>query len=244
MNVMKNEQETIIHQAKEPSEDSPHYLGHRQRLRKRLLDSHGHALADYELIEFLLCLVLPRGDVKPLAKKIHQRFKSFSALLAAEPKELLEIKGVGESVVAAIFSIHEIMRRSLKEEARLRPLLNSFDKVVEYCQCAMANLKREELRVLFLDTKHYLIEEEFQQQGTTNHTELYPREVIKKALDLGATGIILVHNHPSGDPTPSRADIKMTLEMQEISERLGIKVLDHIIIGDNKYRSLKALGYL
>ena len=224
--------------------EKPHYVGHRARLRTRILSTQGKGVADYELIEYFLSLVIPRTDVKPLAKKLLAHFKSLSALLAVDPHELKQISGVGDSLIATFFAFQELITRILKEEAGARPIFDTAEKVIHYCQFSLSHRKAEEFRVLFLDTKNYLIEEEFHQSGTINHAPIYPREVIKKALALGASGIILVHNHPSGDPSPSQSDIEMTLEMRLISEKLGIRILDHIIVGKGTSLSLKSLGYL
>lgn len=223
------------------AEDKPHYHGHRQRLRERFLTAGPVALADYELLELLLFPALPRGDVKPLAKLLIERFGGFAGVINAEASALLAIPGMGETSTVAIKAVQAALHRVLREQVIERPVLSSWQHLLDYCHMTMAHAKIEEFRLLFLDRKNALIADEVQQKGTVDHTPVYPREVVKRALDLGASAIILVHNHPSGDPRPSQADIEMTREIVAATRPLGISVHDHIIIGKEGHASLKGL---
>lgn len=218
-----------------------HYHGHRDRLRLRFRDSGDRALADYELLELLLFRLIPRRDTKPIAKALLARFGSLPEVLGAPTHLLTEIKGVGDSVATDLKLVAAISHRMLKGGLKDRQVLASWSAVIEYCRAAMAFESREQFRVLFLDKKNTLIADEIQQTGTVDHTPVYPREVVKRALELSATAIILVHNHPSGDPTPSRADIEMTKLIIDTAKPLGITVHDHIIIGRDGHASLKGL---
>lgn len=222
----------------------PHYLGHRERLRRRLIDRGGEALADYEVLEVLLFAGNPRGDVKPLAKRLLERFGSLSAVLAAPPTELKAVDGVGESAIAGLMAAYEASRRAVREQIIERPVISSWDRLLAYCRIAMAEQKVEQFRVLFLDRKNHLIADEPGTRGTVDQTPVYPREVVKRALELGASAVILVHNHPSGDPTPSKADIQMTRDVSEAAERLGIVIHDHVIITRSGHASFKSKGLL
>jgi DNA repair protein RadC len=224
--------------------EKPHHLGHRQRLRRRFRDGGADALPDYELLELILFTAISRIDVKPLAKALIARFGSFAAVLAAEPERLKEVPGIGEAAVTQIKVVYASGLRLLKGEIKQRTLLSSWTAVLDYCRAAMAFSEREQFRILFLDEKNGLIADEVQGEGTVDHTPVYPREVMKRALELSATALILVHNHPSGDPTPSSADIDMTRRLADASEKLSIKVHDHIIIarhGHASFRSLKLI---
>ncbi|KJS18721.1 MAG: hypothetical protein VR78_04120 [Hoeflea sp. BRH_c9] len=227
----------------EPPVASPgeHYHGHRDRLRQRFRDSGDRALADYELLELLLFRLIPRRDTKPIAKALLARFGSLPEVLGAPTHLLTEVKGVGDSVATDLKLVAAIAHRMLKGELKDRHVLASWTSVIEYCRAAMAFEAREQFRVLFLDKKNALIADEVQQTGTVDHTPVYPREVVKRALELSATALILVHNHPSGDPTPSRADIEMTKLIIDTARPLGITVHDHIIIGRDGHASLKGL---
>jgi DNA repair protein RadC len=225
------------------SEDdsAPHYLGHRERLRARFSESGGEALPDYELLELLLFRSIPRRDVKPLAKELIKRFGTFAEVLAAPPARLLEVAGMRDSVVSDLKIVEAAARRLAKGEVARRPILSSWTSVLDYCRTAMAFMDKEQFRLLFLDKRNALIADEVQQSGTIDHTPVYPREVVKRALELSASALILVHNHPSGDPTPSPADIKMTREIIDVAKPLGIAVHDHIIVGRDGHASLKGL---
>ncbi len=224
--------------------EKPHYLGHRQRLRDRFLSGGPAALADYELLELLLYQAQPRGDVKPLAKTLIKRFGSFGGVLAAAPGELREVKGVKDASVVALKAVEAAALLMARQELIDRPVIGSWKKLLDYCHAAMAHQKVEQFRLLFLDGKNALIADEVQQRGTVNHTPVYPREVVKRALELGASAIIMCHNHPSGDPTPSEEDIAMTREIAEAAERLGITLHDHVVVGRKGHRSFRSMGLL
>ncbi|WP_127598763.1 RadC family protein [Nitratireductor alexandrii] len=224
-----------------PRAGKPHYSGHRERLRERLRDGGQAALAEYELLELLLFRSIPRADTKPVAKTLIARFGSFAEVLGAPEHLLREVQGVGPAVAFDLKLVAAAAERMLKGRIRGRQVLTSWSDVIDYCRAAMAFEPREQFRILFLDKKNALIADEVQQQGTIDHTPVYPREVVKRALELSATALILVHNHPSGDPTPSRADIEMTRMVVESAKPLGIAVHDHIIVGKNGHASLKGL---
>jgi DNA repair protein RadC len=219
----------------------PHYYGHRERLRARFREAGADALADYEMLELVLFRALPRGDLKPLAKRLIETFGSFAEVISAPPARLAEIKGLGEASVTDLKIIQAAASRLLKGEVKRRPMLSSWTAVLDYCRTAMAFAEKEHLRVLFLDKRNQLIADEVQQTGTVDHTPVYPREVVKRALELSASAVILVHNHPSGDPTPSHADIQMTQQLRDIAKPLGIELHDHIIVGKQGHASLKGL---
>ena len=224
--------------------DRPDHLGHRERLRDRFLDRGGEALADYEMIELLLFQALPRRDTKPVARALIARFGSYAGVLRAPPRELLEVDGVGRAAAAAIRVVAEAATRLAREETLGGELLDSWDRLVAYLRIRLAHEKTECFRVLFLDTKNRLIGDEELHRGTVNHTPVYPREVMKRALELAATAVIMVHNHPSGDPSPSRADIKMTLQLRQLGQGLGIALHDHVIVARGGHASFRALGIL
>jgi len=222
----------------------PHHLGHRQRLREKIL-KHGPAgLADYELLELILFGAIPRGDVKPLAKELIRHFGSFADVISAEPQRLLEVTGVGSSAAAYIKAVQAASLRLLQDQVLERPVISSWDALLDYCRASMAYIRQEQFRILFLDKRNTLIGDEIQQKGTVDHTPVYPREVVKRALELGATAIIMVHNHPSGDPTPSRADVDMTKQVVDAARSLGITVHDHVIIAKRESYSFKSHGLL
>ena len=222
----------------------PHYLEHRQRLRARFLDGGADAMPDYELMELVLFAAIPRRDVKPLAKALLEAFGSFADVLAAPRARLLEVDGVGEAVVAQLKIVEAAAQRLAKTKVIGRPALSSWTALVDYCAAAMARSPNEEFRVLFLDRKNALIADEVQGLGTVDHTPVYPREIVKRALELSASAVILVHNHPSGDPTPSRADIEMTREIAGAAKALRIAVHDHLVVARGGTASFKALGLL
>jgi DNA repair protein RadC len=224
-----------------PDDDAPHYLGHRERLRARFTEVGGDPLPDYELLELILFRSMPRRDVKPVAKDILKRFGSFAEALAAPPQRLMEVDGVGESVATDLKIVAAAARRLTRGAVAKRPVLSSWNAVLDHCRTAMAFADREQFRLLFLDKRNVLIADEVQQSGTVDHTPVYPREVVKRALELSASAVILVHNHPSGDPTPSAADIAMTREIIDVAKPLGIAVHDHIIVGRDGHASLKGL---
>jgi DNA repair protein RadC len=223
-------------------DDKPHYHGHRDRLRARFRDGGADPLPDYELLELVLFRSIPRRDVKPLAKALLKRFGSFADVLAAPPHLLAEFDGIGESAVTDLKIVEAAAQRVAKGVIdRKRPVLSSWNAVIDYCRTAMGFAEKEHFRLLFLDKRNVLIADEVQQSGTVDHTPVYPREVVKRALELSASAIILVHNHPSGDPTPSSADIRMTRDIVEVAKPLGIAVHDHIIVARDGHVSLKGL---
>ncbi len=224
-------------------EDLPHYLGHRQRLRERFLNGGRDALPDYELLELLLFMAIPRVDTKPLAKELIDKFGSFGDLIAAPVQKLRDEK-VSENTIAALKVVEAAALRLAKARVMGKPALSSWDALIEYCTMEMARGQTEQFRILFLDRKNVLIADEAQSKGTVDHTPVYPREVVKRALELNASALILVHNHPSGDPTPSRGDIMMTREIVAAAKALKIEVHDHLVIGKGKHASFKALGLL
>src|SRR3981081_4439204 len=221
--------------------ETPHYLGHRERLRERFHGAGPDALSDYELLEMVLFNARPRGDVKPLAKTLLKKFGSFAEVIHAPDARLREVGGVGDATVTMLKLIAAAASRIAKGQLKARTLLSSWNDVIDYCRTAMAFADKEQFRILFLDKRNQLISDEVQQTGTVDHTPVYPREVIKRALELSSTAIILVHNHPSGDPTPSQADIQMTKAIVAIATPLGISVHDHIIVGKNGHASMKGL---
>ena len=218
--------------------------GHRERLRARFLKGGAEAMPDYELLELALFAAIPRRDTKPLAKALLRRFGSFAEVIAAPRERLLEIEGVGISVANHLKIVEAAAQRLTKTKLMGRPALSSWSALLGYCTAAMARSEKEEFRVLFLDRKNHLIADEVQNRGTVDHTPVYPREIIKRALELGASSIILVHNHPSGDPTPSKADIAMTREVTAAAKALGIALHDHLMIGRGGHASFKSLGLL
>lgn len=226
------------------SQNTPHYCGHRKRLREKFLQGGKESLADYEIIELFLSLVIPRKDVKPLAKDLHTYFGTLNALFSASPEELGRIKGIGESTITAFGVVQELFTRTTRTELKDQPLLDSYDKVSQYCSHLMGALKKEQIRLFFLDTKNFLIKDEIHQEGTLTYASIYPREIIKRALEVGAASFVLVHNHPSGDPTPSKADIDITRQLMHTAKPLNLLMLDHLIIGKSKVVSLRKEGYI
>ncbi len=217
---------------------------HRERMRQRLLRAGPASLADYELLEMVLYIGLPRIDTKPLAKALLNRFGSFANVIAAPEKELVAVKGIGESAAATLKLVHAAALRLAHAEVKDAPVLNNWERLMDYLQAAIAREPIEQFRVLFLDTRNRLIADEAQARGTVNHTPVYPREVVRRALELGATALILAHNHPSGDPSPSRADLEMTQAIKEAASALEIVVHDHVIVGNGKHLSFRREGFL
>ena len=201
-------------------------------------------LADYEMLELVLFLALPRGDVKPLAKKLLKQFGGYAAVICADPIDLKKVDGVGDGVVAALKTIRDAAVRLAKDDFADQPILSSWQSLLDYCRSSMGYAKTEQFRVFFLNRKNMLIADEVQQEGTVDHTPVYPREVVKRALELGATAIIMAHNHPSGDATPSKNDIEITKQIKEACEKLGIILHDHIVIGNRGTTSFKSAGLL
>jgi DNA repair protein RadC len=213
----------------ENTKTKPHYHGHRQRLRARLIDGGAEALPDYELLELLLFAAIPRRDVKPLLNA---------------PVERLRAAGLSEAAAAMLRATGAVALRAHKSAALKGPLLNSWQRIVDYCRAALAPETKEQFRLLFFDRKNHLLAEEVHQRGTIDHTPVYPREVVQRALEVGAGALVLVHNHPSGDVTPSKDDIEMTRAIAEACRPLGIAIHDHLIIGGDQVASFKALGLL
>jgi DNA repair protein RadC len=226
------------------SKPKPHYLGHRSRLRKRLLDSKQGQLPDYEILELILCLSYPRTDVKPLAKKLIEEFGSFAKVINLSPEILSKVKGVAESVISSFRIIQEAASRLIKEEISSKPIIESWKALLDYCRATMGHINTEQFRVLYLDRKNMVIADELQEFGTVNQVAIYPREIMKKALHHEASSIILVHNHPSGNTKPSRADIEMTKQISQIGILMGIDIHDHIIVSSKNYFSFKSNGLL
>ncbi len=221
--------------------ETPHYHGHRERLRERFHGAGPDALSDYELLEMVLFAAQPRRDMKPLAKTLLKTFGSFAEVIHAPEARLREVDGIGDASINQIKLIAAAAIRIAKGQLQQRTMLSSWNDVLDYCRTSMAFADKEQFRILFLDKRNQLIADEVQQTGTVDHTPVYPREVIKRALELSATAVILVHNHPSGDPTPSQADIQMTKAIIGIAAPLGISVHDHIIVGKNGHASMKGL---
>jgi DNA repair protein RadC len=214
-------------QGKRGLSEAPHYYGHRERLRSRFREAGSEAVSDYELLELVLFRAIPQRDVKPLAKELKAKFGSFAEVVAAPRTRLKETKGVGDAVVDELKVVQAAASRLARGQVRKRPLLSSWSSVLDYCRMAQAFADKEQFRVLFLDKRNQLIADELQQVGTVDHTPVYPREVVKRALELSATALILVHNHPSGDPTPSRADILMTQAIVDVAKPLGCRARPH-----------------
>lgn len=222
----------------------PHYSGHRDRLRARLMSAGDDALADYEVLEVLLFAARPRQDVKPLAKQLIEQFGSLGAVLEAPPEQLVGRAGLKPTTIAQLRIVKVAAERMLGERLRERPIIGAWRHLLDYLAVAMKYDRVEHVRLLFLDRKNRLIADEVTQTGTVDHTPLYPREIVRRALQLDASAIILVHNHPSGDPTPSRADIEMTREVDRACKALSITLHDHLIVGAGEPTSFKALGLL
>ncbi len=220
---------------------APLHAGHRQRLRDRFRKGGADALPDYELLELILFRALPRRDTKALAKNLIARFGSFAEVVTAPEPRLKEIEGAGDAVVTELKLVRAAALRLTRSEIMQRPARSSWAQVLDYLRAAQSFEHREQFRILFLDKKNHLIADEVQQQGTIDHTPVYVREVVKRALELSATAIVLVHNHPSGDPTPSRADIDMTKQIVAAAKPLGVAVHDHIIVGRDGHASFRAL---
>lgn len=222
---------------------APDHAGHRSRLRARLLgDADG--LADYELVEYLLALAIPRRDTKPLAKALLREFGSLAQLVSADPDELRRIDGLGDTAIAALKIVQATSLRMLKGEFRDMPLLSSWDALLDWLRADMGPIDIERVRVLYLNSRNMLIRDEVASEGSIDQSAIYVREVIKRALELSASAIILVHNHPSGSPEPSRQDIAITRDIADAAGKLGITLHDHIIIGGSDFRSFRAMGLL
>lgn len=218
--------------------------GHRARLRQRLLDGGAEALADYEVLEYLLFAAFRQGDTKPLAKDLLKRFGSLAGVLNASPGALKQVKGMGDTSIGALKSVALAARRLARSEVRQQPVLGSWQALLDYLTIDMAHLTVERVRVLYLDTRNRLVLDDHVGDGSIDEAAIHPREVIRKALDIGASALILVHNHPSGDPSPSRADIQITQRIAEAGRLLGIVVHDHVIVGREGHTSFRAKGLI
>ncbi|WP_334164604.1 RadC family protein [Phenylobacterium sp.] len=225
-------------------EPPPHYLGHRDRLRERATAGGLPALPDYEVLELFLFRSIPRGDVKPLAKQLLARFGSLGGVLGATPEELRTVKGVGEAVALDVKLLHEAALRMGREQVVRRPVISSWSALLAYVKTALAHEAREQFRVLFLDRKNQLIADEVMNRGTVDHAPVYPREVVRRALELSASAVILVHNHPSGDPSPSSADVDMTRQVVDAARPLRVAVHDHLVVARDGVASFRALGLM
>ena len=228
----------------EKTADKPHYHGHRDRLRGRFIEGGADALPDYELLELVLFTCIPRKDVKPIAKNLIARFGDVAGVVNASLDELQSITGISQNTAIVLKTIQATAMRMMKQDIMDRPILNNWTRLMDYCQATMAHEKKEQFRLLFLNKKNELIADEVQQTGTVDHTPAYPREIMKRALELGATAIILCHNHPSGDPKPSQADIDMTYAIIAAGEPFSIMIHDHIIVSRNGTASFKSLGLI
>lgn len=229
----------------EAHKQQPSYIkDHRARLRERFLTGGSGAMPDYELLELILFRAIPRRDVKPLARELIETFGDFNRVISAPIPALSGISGIGEAVITEIKVIEAAAHRLARSKMMQRPVIASWDAVVDYCHTVMAHRDTEQFRILFLDTKNALIADEEQAAGTIDHVPVYPREVVKRALELNAASFLLVHNHPSGDPTPSNADIEMTERIRAAADTLGITLHDHLIVGKSKELSFRASGYL
>jgi DNA repair protein RadC len=231
------------HNSGEAAPETPHYWGHRARVRERVMKSGVDALADYELLELLLFYAIERIDTKPLAKRLLERFGTLGDVFAAEPAQLREFE-IDQKTLILFRAAREAGRRLAERKVKDMPVLTNWQQLIDYCHAALAHEKTEQFRILFLDRKNVLIADEVQQRGTIDHTPVYPREVVKRALALNAAALILVHNHPSGDPKPSRDDIEMTKEIRKAAEALGISIHDHLVIGRKGHASFRSLGLL
>lgn len=228
-----------------PGAKLPSYIAdHRKRLRARFVSGGAAALPDYEMLELILFRAIPRQDVKPLARRLIDGFGDFNRVLSAPPTRLRQIDGVGEAVIVELKIVEAAAQRMARAKVMQRHVISSWDAILDYCHTVMAHREVEQFRILFLDRKNVLIADEEQAKGTVDHVPVYPREVVKRALELNASALILVHNHPSGDPTPSQADIAMTAQIDAAARALGITIHDHLIIGKSRELSFRAQGLL
>lgn len=223
----------------------PSYIrDHRARLRDRFTTGGAAAMPDYEMLELVLFRAIPRADVKPLARALMDRFGDFNRVLSADPERLKEVAGIGDSVITDLKIVEAAAHRMARSRVIDRPVMSGWDAVIDYCHTTMAHRETEQFRVFYLDRKNILIADEEQARGTVDHVPVYPREVVKRALELNASALILVHNHPSGDPSPSEADIAMTAQIATAAQVLGLTLHDHIIVGKSRELSLRAEGFL
>ena len=224
--------------------EPPHFHNHRFRLRQRFLEAGAASLADYEMLELVLFRAIPRRDVKPLAKQLLARFNDFNGVISAPPARLRDVAGIGEAVVCELKVVEAAAHRLARARVINRPAISSWAALMDYCKATMAHRETEQFRILFLDRKNVLIADEAQGKGTVDHVPVYPREVVKRALELNASALILVHNHPSGDPSPSQADITMTRQIEAAAKAVGLVIHDHVVIGRARDASFRALGLI
>ncbi len=238
----------LLNKREENKAHKPHFLGHRKRLKERFLNAlttnSTSSIADYEILEIVLFTAFPRQDVKPLAKEILERAGSIAKLISLEPIVLEKQYKLNQSAITSLKAVYELSLRALKEEAKTKPVLQSWKALLDYCRLAMASSQKEQFRLLFLDKKNKLLADEVQQTGTVDQTPIYPREVVKRALELGASALIMVHNHPSGDPTPSKSDIEMTEGVEKALQAVDINLHDHLIIAADAHFSFAGNGLL
>lgn len=228
-----------------PGERLPSYIrDHRKRLRARFMDGGAQAIPDYEMLELVLFRAIPRQDVKPLARRLLERFGDFNCILSAPSARLREVEGVGDAVICELKIVEAAAHRLARARVMERHVISGWDAVLDYCHTTMAHRETEQFRVLYLDRKNVLIADEEQARGTVDHVPVYPREVVKRALELNASALILVHNHPSGDPTPSEADIAVTAQIDDAAHALGLTLHDHIIVGKSRELSFRSAGYI
>ncbi|WP_108260592.1 RadC family protein [Mangrovicoccus ximenensis] len=223
----------------------PSYIkDHRQRLRQRFMEGGAQAMPDYEMLELILFRAIPRCDVKPVARRLLDTFGDFARVLTAPKERLMQVRGVGEAVVVELKIVEAVSHRLARAKVMKRHVVSSWDALLDYCHTTMSHLETEQFRVLYLDRKNVLIADEEQARGTVDYVPVYPREVVKRGLELNASALILVHNHPSGDPTPSESDISMTMKIMHAADALGIVLHDHLIIGKSTELSFRSAGYL
>lgn len=228
----------------EEKNKQPHYIGHRERLRKKFLECGDGVFSDYELLELLLTISIPRRDVKPLAKDLIKKFSSFKNVINASPFELKEIKGIGENTIATFKIIQSAITKTLKDKVEEDSIISNWPELINYCQANIGNKKTEEFHILYLNSKCHLIKDETHSTGTINTSSVYPREILKRVLEVGATSIIIVHNHPTGDTAPSNADINITKKIKEILKTIDVPLHDHLIVGKGNCFSFKSFGLL
>ncbi|MBD3679482.1 MAG: DNA repair protein RadC [Rhodobacteraceae bacterium] len=234
-----------VSESEKRSEKLPSYIrDHRKRLRERFLTGGAAAMPDYEILELVLFRAIPRQDVKPLARRLLETFGDFSHVISAPVERLKQVSGVGEAVIVELKIVEAAAHRLARSRVLRRPVISGWDVLLDYCRTAMAHRETEQFRVLYLDRKNVLIADEEQARGTVDHVPVYPREVVKRALELNASALILVHNHPSGDPTPSESDVAMTSQVAQAAQALGLTLHDHLIVGKSAELSFRSAGYL
>ncbi|MDX2142312.1 MAG: DNA repair protein RadC [Rhodospirillaceae bacterium] len=238
------EPKTLQSSSEQVDQTEPDHIGHRQRLRERFLAGGTDSLPDYELLELMLFMAQPRADTKPIAKELLRRFGSFAEVISAEADALRDVKGIGDAGVVALKAAQAAAQRLLRAKVKSQPVVGSFSALIDYCTAQIAYNAVEQFRVIYLDKKNKVIADEEQQKGTVDHTPVYPREVVKRALELNASALIMVHNHPSGDPKPSQADIDMTRKVKEAAGTVGLVLHDHIIVSRGGHASFKTMGLL